>query len=192
MVPARWLLLFLLAGCATAPPSRPEDACHLFREQGGWYGETRQSSARWGVPVAVMLAIIHQESRFREDAQPPREKLLWFIPWFRPSSAFGFAQAKDETWDWYQDDTGNRWASRDDFADAVDFVGWYCHKSHLMAGIAKGDAHNLYLAYHEGQKGFMAGSYRDKPWLTAVARKVAKLAETYRAQLAQCAGELGE
>ena len=33
---------------------------------------------------------------------------MGFIPWRRPSSAYGYPQAKDDTWDWYIRKTGNR------------------------------------------------------------------------------------
>jgi hypothetical protein len=33
-----------------------------------------------------MMAIIHQESKFDPSARPQRTKLLWVIPWTRPSS----------------------------------------------------------------------------------------------------------
>ena len=131
-----------------------------------------KSAKKWGVPVHVQLAIIYQESRFVHDAKPPRKKLLWVIPWKRQSSAYGYGQILDSTWDSYRKDTGHRWADRDDFSDVVDFIGWYGNQSHKLAGIAKDDTYNQYLAYHEGQGGFRRKTYLKKGWLMKVARKV--------------------
>lgn len=184
------ILLFVVfwgvSSCATAPPRDAGNLCLTFNGQAGWYGAARQAASKWTVPVWVLMAIMHQESHFVADAQPPREWLLGFIPWFRPSSAYGFAQAKDETWDDYQNAAGSRWSDRDDFADAADFIGWYCYQSHAKLGIATGDAKNLYLAYHEGWRGFQQQSHRRKSWLIKVAEKVASRAKQFQWQLQQC------
>jgi len=54
------------------------------------------------------------------------------------------------------------------------------------SGVALSDARNQYLAYHEGQGGFMRGTHLKKPWLLAVADKVANRSSTYRRQLKSC------
>ncbi|MBF0212179.1 MAG: transglycosylase SLT domain-containing protein [Magnetococcales bacterium] len=190
--PLRGVLLgcALLAGCATAPTiQRTDDACAIFEDQGSWYDDTRKVWKKWGVPVHVQLAIIHQESRFKHDAKPARSRLFWFIPGPRPSSAFGYAQALDETWESYKKNTGSRWADRDNFADAVDFIGWYVDLSHRKCGIAKTDVRQQYLAYHEGQQGFNRKSYLKKGWLLETAKRVEKNAIRYREQLARCRKE---
>ncbi|SCZ62113.1 transglycosylase SLT domain-containing protein [Thiohalomonas denitrificans] len=189
----RWiplLLLLVLTGCATTPPSNMDNSCEIFREKNGWYDVTRDVYERWGVPPHVQLAIIHQESRFQYDAKPPRRKLLWVIPWFRKSSAYGFAQVKDSTWDWYREKTGKRWASRDDFEDAVDFIGWYGNMTYKTLGISKWDTYKQYLAYHEGHGGYRRGTYQSKPWLIKVAGRVKARASRYHTQLSGCKDEL--
>jgi len=180
----------LLWSCSTTPPRNLHDSCEIFDDKGGWYKDARRAYDRWGVPIHVQLAIVYQESRFVDDAKPPRDYLLWIIPWGRISSAYGYAQAQDDTWDWYREKTGNRFADRDDFADAVDFVAWYCSMSHSMLGISKTDAYSQYLAYHEGQGGYRQKSYRNKPWLLNVARQVDKRAKSYEMQLARCEDDL--
>jgi hypothetical protein len=50
---------------------------------------------------------MHQESRFVADAKPPRPWLFGIIPWFRNSSAYGYPQAQDSTWDWYLREAGS-------------------------------------------------------------------------------------
>lgn len=180
----------LFGACSTDPPRNVHNSCDIFNEKDDWYQSAQDSYKKWGVPVHVQMAIIYQESRFRDDAKPPRGTLLWVIPWFRKSSAYGYGQVKDSTWDWYRDSTGQRWADRDDFEDVVDFIGWYGNMSHRKLGISKWDAYNQYLAYHEGLGGYKHRSYRKKPWLIKVARKVESQAKTYHAQLQSCADSL--
>nr|WP_210414121.1 transglycosylase SLT domain-containing protein [Luteithermobacter gelatinilyticus] len=184
------IVLLGLAGCATSPPSNIHDSCTIFKEKSSWYKAAKASQKRYGTPIHVQLAIIKQESSFKYDAKPERVYLLGLIPWGRKSSAYGYAQVKDGTWDWYRKKTGNHGASRDDFADAIDFVGWYTNLSQSMLGISKWDAYNQYLAYHEGHGGWKRGTYRKKPWLMRVARKVEKSARTYGAQLKRCEDDL--
>jgi hypothetical protein len=186
------LPVLLLLGCATGPPSSKQidDICELYRGYPKWYQSAKKSSQRWKVPIPVLMAIIHQESRFRAEARPPRKKFLWIFPGPRPSSAYGYAQAADVTWKEYQKSTGRTGAERDNFSDAVDFVGWYCHMSYKRCGIAKDNARDLYLAYHEGHGGFNRKTYRRKAWLRQVASKVERRAKTYAYQLKTCEKEL--
>ncbi len=144
------------------------------------------------MPVALQMAFMKQESGFDADAQPPRRKFLGLIPTTRPSSAYGYSQALDSTWEGYMRDTGNDGADRDDFEDAIDFIGWYCTVSHKKLGIAKNDAYNQYLAYHEGQGGYSRRTYERKDWLLKVARKVEAQTQRYNEQLARCGARLEE
>ncbi|HOO77166.1 MAG TPA: hypothetical protein PK636_08110 [bacterium] len=184
-------LLAVAAGCAS-PPSDCGNICSIFAEYPDWYEAARDAERRWGVSIPVMMAIVYQESSFRDDARPPRTWILGFIPGPRPSSAYGYAQALDETWDLYMLKTGKRWAERDDFGDTMDFLGWYCDQSSRLCGISKRDAYHLYLAYHEGHTGFNRRTYRNKTWLLQVALKVRKRAATYARQLSGCRRQLDE
>jgi len=184
----------MLAGCATAPPANPEDLCAIFKEKDGWfedwYEDANDAENRWKIPIPVMMSTMYQESKFRAKAKPPRRKILWIIPWKRPSSAYGYAQVLDSTWDVYRDNTGHGMADRDEFDDAIDFVGWYHDRRARQLGIPRGDAYKLYLAYHEGQGGYARGTFRKKSWLLDVAKKVDGRAKTYGTQLAKCRDEL--
>jgi len=184
------VVLALLAACATAPPRDPDNLCAIFRDKGGWYDDAADASKRWGSPVPVLMAIMHQESRFVARAKPPRKKIFGFIPGPRPSDSYGYSQALKSTWRAYERSAGNYGADRDDFGDAIDFIGWYNHQSRRRNGIRADDAYRLYLAYHEGHGGFARGSFRSKDWLLAVARKVERRAGLYGGQLAACEEEL--
>ncbi len=183
-------LLLVLTACVSTRPANPGNVCDMFEERRSWYRAAEQTEQRWGVPVPVTMAFINQESGFRARARPERTRLLGFIPWTRPSTARGYAQALNTTWDEYRQETGNRLARRSNFGDAVDFVGWYNQHSYRRNQIDRNDARNLYLAYHEGHAGFNRGSYRDKAWLMPVADRVQQYANRYQQQYASCREEL--
>jgi len=174
-----------LAACAT-PPKTVRNACEIFEETGGWYKATRKAEKRWGLPKATQLAIIRAESGFDDDAKPARGRFLFIFPGKRPSSAYGYSQATDGTWDLYKRSTGNSGADRDDFDDAADFVSWYGRQSNRRAGVPMSDPYRQYLAYHEGWGGYSRGSYRGNGALQAKARRVAAASATYQSQLNRC------
>lgn len=189
-LPGALSTLLLVIACSTSPPDNIKNSCEIFFEKDDWYSAAHDSYKKWGVPISVQLAIIYQESRFIHDAKPPRQKLLWVIPWTRPSSAYGYGQIKDSTWERYLKSTGRRWADRDDFDDVADFIGWYGDLSHRELGISKADAYSQYLAYHEGQGGFKRKTYKNKKWLLRVAANLQARASDYAVQLKQCEDSL--
>jgi len=183
------LLLLLLASCGGGNYSAPrqlDDACAIVRERPSYLSAFRDTQRRWGVPVAVQMATMHQESKFIGNARTPFRYALGVIPMGRQSSAFGYSQALDDTWDEYRKETRNFGARREQIDDAADFMGWYMRASNQRLAIGLGDARNQYLAYHEGRTGFANGSYNSKAWLVEVASKVQSRAERYDAQLRAC------
>lgn len=175
-----------LTGCVSRPPSDVNNICHVFRQYPKWYTYSADVQRRWLVPVAVQMAIIHQESKFNAQARPERTKLLWIVPWKRPSTAYGYTQALRSTWELYKRSQGGLWASRNDFSDGVDFIGWYANQAYKRAGIPRTDPYALYLAYHEGIGGYQNKTYLKKSWLIPVAHKVSARAQLYQAQLSTC------
>ncbi|QIE54777.1 lytic transglycosylase [Pikeienuella piscinae] len=190
--PATWAAAtLLLAACSSTPSGPPRnqaDACSVLEQRSDWGEALAKTQRRWGAPPDVVMAIIWRESSFRADARPPKQyTFLGLIPNGRVSSAYGYPQALDGTWDWYREETGASGADRGNFDDAVDFVGWYLDKTQRMNGLSKSDAYGQYLAYHEGHTGYSSGRWRQKGWLLNTASQVAARAESYRAQLARCA-----
>lgn len=183
------LALALLASCA-GTSSNVSNLCEVFEGRRSWYQAAKNSERRWGVPIAVNMAFIYQESAFQARAKPKRSRFLWILPGARPSSAYGYAQALDATWEEYEEKSGNSRASRSNFSDAIDFVGWYNANSTRTSRIDSDDAKNLYYAYHEGNGGFQRGSYRDKQWLIDAAQRVASNSNRYSMQLNSCRREL--
>ncbi|MCT8125424.1 hypothetical protein H1D31_05220 [Alishewanella sp. BS5-314] len=179
-----------LTGCATPPPQNKSDICEIFRENRSWYKASANASDKWGMPIAVPISFMYQESGFRHNARPPMRYFLGFIPYGRASSAYGYSQAKTPTWDDYVKDTGRLFASRSNFADAVDFIGWYIDKTHQVNKVPKDDAYRLYLNYHEGWGGYRRGTHQQKGWLIRTARQVDDRARIYQQQLKGCEKEL--
>ena len=181
-----------LGACATYQPNNPDNICDIFLGETDWYEAARDANKKWGTPIYVMLAIMHQESRFVNDAQPDRDWFLGFIPLPRDSSAYGYAQAQDPVWGEYLKSTGNSGADRDDFEDAIDFIGWYTHGTQKRLKLSKWDTYGQYLAYHEGRGGYERKTYQKKPWLIGVAKKVAARAARYNSQLKTCKTKLDD
>lgn len=183
------LMLLVLSGCASQP-SNIDNVCTVFDENGGWfnnwYKQSRKVEKEFGVPVTVMMATIWKESAFKARAKPPRRRLLGFIPWKRPSNAYGYPQALKSTWKWYQDETGRHGADRNDFGDAVHFVGWYYYQSYKRNGIPRDDAYNLYLSYYAGHGGYARGVWKSNAHMRTAAARVASMEKVYRQQLAGC------
>lgn len=184
------LVCSMMFGCATTPPRDVGNLCNIFQDHPEWYQSAKKSELRWHLPISTQMAIMHQESKFRAHARPPRRTIFWIIPWTRPSTAYGYAQALDTTWSVYKRSTGHFWASRSNFKDGVDFIGWYAHQAHQRAGISLDDPMTLYLAYHEGIGGYQRGTHGAKHWLMQVARKVRTRAYIYEAQLEGCEAKL--
>ena len=183
------VVVLIVASCGRGQFSAPrnlENACALADERPRYFAAMQRTQRQWGIPVPVQMAIIHAESRFIGDARTPVRYTLGVIPMGRQSSAFGYSQALDRTWEEYQQETRSRRARRDNINDATDFIGWYANKTRERNGIALTDARNQYLAYHEGHTGFARGSYQAKPWLMAVASRVESRAAMYDTQLRLC------
>lgn len=183
------ILMIFVASCGSSERTAPrnlDNACEIVTERPHYLNAMRQTQSRWGIPIPVQMATIHQESRFIGNARTPLQYTLGVIPMGRQSSAYGYSQALDGTWDEYKEKTGNRRARRDRIRDATDFMGWYMDGTTRSLGIARGDVRNQYLAYHEGRTGFSRGSYNAKPWLLEVSSRVAQRAQRYEGQLRRC------
>ena len=186
------IILIFVAACTSMNLTNTADSCVLFDEKKNWYKATKKSYDKWKAPIALQLAIINQESSFKQFAKPARKKLFGIIPSSRPSSAFGYAQVINPTWDWYKLKNGKNNASRANFSDVTDFIGWYSDQTTKILGIPKNDFYNQYLAYHEGHGGWKKKSFQSKKWLIDVAKNVESTGNKYNNQLKQCESELNK
>ncbi len=182
-------ILLLLVSCGGGNNSAPrnlDNACSVLEQRPKYLTAMKRAEREWGVPIHVQMATIYQESKFIGNAKTPHRFALGIIPMGRKSSAYGYSQALDGTWDDYVKATRNYGARRNKITDATDFIGWYMDQSEKKLGISKWDATSQYLAYHEGHGGFSRGSHNEKAWLLRVAAEVGARAELYQRQLIAC------
>ncbi len=202
-------VLLLLSGCSSTvdrpvksshygknveiSPANPlrrgatENICEIFRDNPKWYLHAHQSYRRWGTPIAVQLAFVYQESRFVANASP-RTSVTIFSN--KKSSALGYAQALDGTWRDYVNSTGNSNADRTNMRDALDFIGWYNNNANRRLGLGFNQPRELYLAYHEGIKGYSLATFEQKAWLKTVAGQVHERSVKYDQQLRGCLSDV--
>lgn len=184
------LMVMLVASCSSggynSAPRNLDNACTLLKERPEYARAFKATERKWNVPVHVQMATIYQESKFVSDARTPFRYVAGVIPMGRQSSAYGYSQALDGTWEEYLAATGKRNARRNNIRDASDFMGWYMNETKRRNGVSLSDARNQYLAYHEGHSGFARRTYTRKSWLVRVSGEVGQRAKMYRSQLSRC------
>ncbi len=182
-----WLVL--LGSCGSREFSAPRDldnACSIVAQHPEYLRAFRAAERKYGVRPHVLMAMIYQESKFIGNNRTPHQFVLGVIPVGRQSSAYGYSQALDGTWEEYTNGPGGRRAQRDDIDDAADFMGWYMTQTVAETGVPINAAREQYLAYHEGRSGYRRGTYNEKAWLLRVAQEVDSRAALYGGQLQSC------
>ena len=162
------------------------NACKMLKENPDWYLSLKASEARWKTPIHIQLGMIRQESSFGHDARPLR-KNKWYEFWDNyASSAHGYSQALNGTWEHYLKSTNGVLKNRESFKDATDFIGWYNNNSNIKNNIALNNPKELYLAYHEGWNGYKNKTYEAKDFLKGASQNVVKWSAKYKSQLQDC------
>lgn len=182
--------LLFTTGCATIIEERKPDninnACYILKENKGWNRSLHFVEKDWGIEPNVILAIMFQESSFNHKARPVAGRRFFFFKHYK-SSARGYSQALDSTWDEYKEKNNKgRLTRRSSFSDSADFMGWYMNRTHKQTGIQKNDAYNLYLAYHEGNGGWQRKTYQNKPWLIETSKKVQQRSSRFKNEISSC------
>ena len=99
------MVLLCLASCGGggnySAPRQLDDACAIIRERPQYWRAMERTERRWGIPVHVQMATIYQESKFIGNARTPFSYALGVIPMGRQSTAYGFSQALNGTWEEY-------------------------------------------------------------------------------------------
>ena len=182
------ILIFATTSCSIFPTKKVSQhhACSLIESKRSWKRAVIKTERKWGISPGMQLSFILTESNFRPRAKTQKTYFLGFVPTGRLSSAFGYAQAIDSTWETYQKSSGNRFSSRTNFADSVDFVGWYTNETTKKLKIKKSDVVNQYLAYHQGHRGYLRGAFKKKPNLIQAAKRTEENALKYDNQLKRC------
>ena len=190
---SRWQFIFslLFLGCATTsrplPPGAEEqprdieNICSIFNQKEDWIDAARSSYEEWNLPIELMMAIIRYESSFIANARPLDAAGK------RISSAYGYAQSLDGTWDQYKKDTGFKDARRNNFADAIHFIGWYADGAmDVQKDLSPYDVIGLYVLYHNGWASLQADRKAPDSKVLEIATKVYKKTLIYHSQLKEC------
>ena len=180
-----FIIFFFVVSCSSVP-KYSENACKIFDEKYLWYKHSKKSSEKWGVPIEIILAVIHKESGFVRFARPKRTKLFKIIPYRRPSSSFGFSQAVDKTWELYKTENEKPTALRISFKSSVDFVGWYFWKTNKINKISLNNVYSLYLNYYLGWGNYAKKTYKTDRKAIIFAKSVEKQSKIYKNQLREC------
>lgn len=162
-------LILLFAVFAGAPVSaQTNDVCALLQNHEGWAEDLDAAHERWGISKGAILAIIDQESRFRATASN--------------GVNYGYAQSNPTTWRWFARNSGQSGASRTDFGDSAQFIGWHFKTMNQKLGIGMDNVASQYLAYKMGEGGYARSGMTS----SAHTRQVAARAHRFNAQLEGC------
>lgn len=184
------LQFLFLSGCATIieekRPDNIDNACHILKENKGWNRTLHFIERDWGIEPHVILSVMYQESSFNHRARPVSGRRWFFFNRYK-STARGYSQALDGTWNEYKEQNNKgRFTRRSSFSDSADFMGWYMNRTHRQTRIKKDDTYNLYLAYHEGNGGWTRKTYSQKPWLIETSKRVDQRANRFRDEIQNC------
>ena len=183
------VLVAILGSCSSGYGTAPrnlDNACAIVNERPEYLRAFKATERKWGVPIPTIMAMIYQESKFISNNRPPHQYALGVIPIGRQSSALGYSQALDGTWEEYQREEGGFSTDRESIWDAADLMGWYMTDTVAETGVPLSDTRNQYLAYHDGRTGYLRGTWRGKPWLVRIAGEIEQRAANYGAQLRSC------
>lgn len=207
MLPA----LLLVSGCSSATPkssksmdveflkrngsaistrstktSNIENACSILRENPDWFRAAVRTDLVYGVPIHTQLAFVRHESQFVKDARPLNKNKKTMAHKKYASTAYGFSQALNGTWEQFKSEMKDNRLDRTNFGHSLEFIGWYNSKNIKSGLVRANNVSHLYLAYHEGPSGYKNKSYRKKPWLINYSKAVSETSEKYRKQLSAC------
>ena len=145
---------------------------------------------KWHISTGTQLAVLLQESNLSAYARADQRHWINRIFSTKKISAYGYAQAIDRTWGQYQQTQNKQFASRHNYHDATDFIGWYLSTISKQTHIPTTQTEKLYLAYHEGIKGYQKQTYKNKPQLQKISHKVAQQGQAIDQAIDQCQYQL--
>lgn len=175
------LIIFALLSSCSEPTKVDTNmgACEILANHPNWKTSLQKAEKKYGLPPALAMGLIYQESRFNANAKNPN------------STAYGYSQAIDATWKHFQQEVKAN-ARRDNFDDSVQFVGWYMAQLSKSLKLKMTDSYNLYMAYMLGATGFKrykAGTFKDKVKIQEdkkLSKKVKNYTNLYASQLKKC------
>jgi hypothetical protein len=168
-----FLAALILISCTPKQTQSESNVCAIFKQHPQWYVHAKNAEEKWGVPVAVQMAVIYQESKFQANLKDTKN-----------SPFYGYSQAHNETWEVYKKENKVS-GDRDEFDATTDFIGWYGKKAKDM-DIDTDDPYHFYLVYASGFGSYKDGNYKKNQELQQIAQKVADQAKIYQKQLDTC------
>lgn len=161
--------------------------CYILKKNPKWINYSIKSQHRWNTPAFLQLAFIYQESRFNAEAKPPLKRIAGIpIPFKYKSTAYGYSQALNETWDNYKKFVNNKNAKRNNFENSTDFIAWYLYRARKYLKLNNNQVEDLYLAYHEGINGYRNKTFEKRKNIKLAAKKVESLALKYKHEIKTC------
>lgn len=173
------LSVVMCLGCAQRVAD-PDNICEIFRQHPEWCKILDRVRKKFGVPVAVEMAILYQESNFTNYSAIESKKL-----------SLGDEERTATFWQRY---FGKFYYSQNkmNFRLAANFMGWYLARLHKKLDIPFNEADTLYLVYGEGTLNYRLADYQFKQELVRTALMVAWRAREYQAQLPHCRAMLSK
>ncbi|MEY8767918.1 transglycosylase SLT domain-containing protein [Francisella philomiragia] len=154
-------------------------ACEILDQNPSWKSSLKTAQDKYNLPPAFAMGLIYQESRFDAEAKS------------NYSTAYGYAQAINNTWKHFQDEVKPN-AKRNNFDDSVQFIGWYMSQLAKSLKLKMSDSEDLYMAYMLGATGFKRykdGTFKNKAKIEEdknIANKVKAYTALYKSQLKDC------
>ena len=176
-----FLCALLLTGCGQSTLAT-DNACEILFKYPAWYRYHKHFSARSGVEISTVMAIIAKESAFEQHARPVKSWLIpqWIV-WKYASSSYGYSQATNATWENFLKANPYTSYTREDYPSSVAFISWYLH--HYTQSVPNDDIYTKYLMYHDGPRMKLTNV---KATTKAYALQVQHQSRLYAHQLTTC------
>ena len=180
------LLALAAAGCTPSVPDRQQDLCAVFHQHPDWFDYAREAEDTWDVPIHILMAFVHHESRLSERcAAAPQVRSLGHPmgprlvrQGVRPGAGPGLGGLHERARFLLAQPLGHgrrprlhRLVQPRDVARAGDRQD---RRAQPLSRLSR------------GPHGYRRGSYKAKPALQRIARRVAETASSYEAQLERC------
>ena len=171
----RSLLIIRLTFVLFLPNICLSNICDYYYQYPNRYRSQKTLAAQGMLPLTDVHAILLSESSL-EAFSAPRGSFFQ-----KPkSTAYGYAQVVDGTWQDFTEGHPENWLFRVNFYDSVAFIQWYrMAHGHLLRSTR---LYDYYLLYHDGPKHYIARSFKSQK----LAQKVEHLAMDMRRDFSRC------
>lgn len=180
------VVIIALSACSPEKVTRTDDVCDIYNKNYDWYRSAIRAQNKYNINASTIMSVMAQESNFKHNARPQKRYAFYVLPWGYETTAQGYAQVINGAWDDYKKANSKWFPSRNNFNDASDFIGWYLKKASRELNINKNDNYHLYLAYHQGIKGYRRHEEKHNKQLDLIAKRVNQQALRYDKEFKHC------